>query len=364
MLKRKEKIAPPDPLPPPPPPSLVEIHVEKALDGLSTEASTYDKAAALNAYIHLYVKRVSGSTAKTVDDVLEAGEAICGGMSLALIKMLEHIGLKADYAFTYGGLAAHSMVEVLFNDEVHGLFDPYHGVAFYSTDEQRPLSIFDIERCSNADPAPVFYVRRSVCPSTPLTRANVYTSEDEDGRMDFSFPEIFTSANGVGLANSGFVSFINIQLSPGDVMGDETWSSPSASAPRPWTTLSGQRRSTGEYVSWAYQLGQTALGYNIIHVYTLFDLIPGQQYSLQLRIANIYTQSGVSDRSMALTMHPVSPFGKSQFFPLREQGYREEQDYIPKVIELIVTAETESIVINGNANGDLVLQSIALKIAE
>tara|TARA_R110002072_G_scaffold1029_6_gene8556 strand:- start:349 stop:1449 length:1101 start_codon:yes stop_codon:yes gene_type:complete len=342
----------------------VAVHTEKALAGLPPRASAYDKAAAINAYVHLFLKRVSGSTAQTADEVLDSGEAVCGGMSLVMIKMLAHVGLRGEYAFTHGGLAAHSMVEVIFTDTVQGLFDPYHGLAFYSVAEGRPLSIQEIADYADADPAPVFYVQRSTDRNLPLIRENVYSETDEDGRGDFAFPGLFTEADGVGLANSGFVSFIHVELSPWDVLGDEVWTGAPDETPRPWTTLAKLQRASGAYVSWAYLLGQTSLGYRIAHVYALENLEPGRKYVLRLKIANAYVNKELGGLKPSVTLHPAIPTGRSQFVLLNARGYRADESYVPQYAELAFTAERPQMTFLGAATGDIVLQCISLVEAD
>lgn len=339
---------------------IIAHHVGKALAGLPETASRYDKAAALNAYVHLTLKRTDGSVAQTADEVLVAGAAVCGGMSLVLIKMLEHIGLKAEYAFTHGGLAAHSMVEVIFTEIVHGLFDPYHGVAFYSPTRGRPLSILEMDDFVHADPAPVFYVRRSLDRGLPLSRENAYSETDEDGRRDFAFPGLFTDADGVGLANSGFVSFIHAELTPGTTLGDALWSPGNPESARPWSALAQLQRPNGGYVSWAYLLGQTSLGYRIGHVYSLGNLVPGNRYELVLKVANAYVNSNSTAPDPAITIHPAQPAGRSAFISLDVRGFREGDEYYPQTARMIFTALAAEMTFITAATGDIVLQSIAL----
>lgn len=338
----------------------IDIHLERALSGLPARASAYDKAAAINAYVHLYLKRVQGSTARTADEVLKSGEAVCGGMSLVMIEMLKATGLRAEYAFTHGGLAAHSMVEVIFTDTLHGLFDPYHGLAFYSLAERRPLSIQEITRFADADPAPVFYVRRSCDTAEPLIRETVYSEIDEDGRRDFKFPELFTGADGVGLANSGFVSFIHFDIKPWNVFGNEFWVRPSDDAPRPWSKLSELQRASGAYISWANLLGQTSLGYRVAHVYALDGLNAGQDYELELRVANAYSNNGRDGQRPSITLHPAVPSGRSSFIPLDIRGYRSDDVYSPQLAKIAFTASNAQMTFLAAATGDIVLQSISL----
>jgi Transglutaminase-like superfamily len=345
------------------PSTSLDHHVQAALCGLSAKASAYDKVAALNAYIHLTIKRTSGATASNSEEVFDAGEAVCGGMAMALIDMVRSIGMDAEYAYTYGGAVAHSMVEVAFGDSVYGLFDPYHGLAYYSHEEGRPLSIFDLEHNPRVDPPPIAYVRQSVEPGTPLTRANAYSDTDEDDRGDFSYPDIFAKADGAGRANSGFVSFVNVQLESGDILGDPAWLFPDSRSPKPWSLLASWQYPSGRYLSWAYLLGQTSLGYRIEHIYTMRNLVPGKLYRLKLWIAAAYSNKNGVGIAPSLTLHLTENKAKSFRMSLSERGYPDEA-FKPQVASFAFYAAREMLTIIGSATGELALQAIKLETDE
>mgnify|MGYP003676134948 CR=1 FL=1 len=342
------------------PSAILDQHVKAALAGLKATASDYDKAAALNAYIHLKIQRASGATANSAEEVLDAGQAVCGGMAMALIEMLRAIGLGAEYAYTYGGAVAHSMVEVGFNDTDFGLFDPYHGVAYYSREEGRPLSIFDLEHCAPVDPAPIFYVRRSADPDKPLSRANAYSDTDEDNRGDFDYPDIFSKADGAGRANSGFVNFVNLAMEPGDILGDPAWLFPDSRSPKPWSLLASWQYPSGRYLSWAYLMGQTSLGYRIEHIYTLSKLVPGKLYRLKLWIAAAYSNKNGADIAPSLTLHLAETDAKSFRMPLDQRGFPDES-FKPQIANFEFFASSKTVTIIGSATGELVFQAIKLE---
>jgi len=345
------------------PSALLDQHVQTALTGLKASASDYDKAAALNAYIHLKIQRTSGATASNADEVLEAGEAVCGGMAMALIEMLRAVGLPAEYAYTYGGSVAHSMVEVCFDDMVFGLFDPYHGVAYYSREKGRPLSIFDLEHEAPVDPAPIFYVRRAADLDKPLSRTNAYSDVDEDDRDDFDYPNIFTKSNGAGRANSGFVNFVNIVLEPDDILGDPAWLLPDSRSPKPWSLLASWQYPSGRYLSWAYLMGQTSLGYRIEHIYTLNNLVPGKLYRLKLWVAAAYSNKNGANIAPSLTLHMASRDSKSFRRPLDQRGYPDDS-FKPQIASFAFYASGEGVTIIGSATGELVFQAIKLETDE
>jgi len=337
-------------------------HVQQALSGLRPTASDYDKAAALNAYVHLTIRRTSGATAGSAEEVLEAGAAVCGGMAMALLEMLRSIGLTAEYAYTYGGAVAHSMVEVCFDETTNGLFDPYHGVAYYSREEGRPLSIFDLEHNAPTNPLPIFFVRRAADPSEPLTRSKAYSDHDEDDRGDFVYPDIFSQADGAGRANSGYISFVNVELEPDDILGDPAWLLPDSRSPKPWSLLASWQYPSGRYLSWAYLIGQTSLGYRIEHIYTLRKLVPGQLYTLKLWVAGAYANRNGANIAPSLTLHLTEKRAKSFRSALTERGYPEES-YKPQLVSFAFYAAHETLTVIGSATGEIVLQAIKLESA-
>lgn len=342
---------------------VVKQHLERALSGLSKAASAYDRAAALNAYVHLSLERANGSSAQTADEVLREGKAVCGGMALTLRELLSRIGLESEYAYTYGGLAAHSMVEVVFDAETSGLFDPYHGLAFYDNARNRPVSIHDIGQYAAKGMVPIYYVKRASGDDTILTRETAYTSTDEDARIDFQWPDLFTRADGLGLAHSGSASFSNIELRPGETLGAAEWCSPTNQEPKPWSLLAGWRRRSGEFMSWAYLLGESALGYRVEHAHGLSGLVPGRRYRLDLQIANSYWSPDERYFQPTVTLRMVQPFGPFSFTRLELRGYNAGKPYRPQVASLEFEASSETATVIGSATGEIVIQSISLSDA-
>src|SRR3546814_691421 len=228
--------------------AVIETHVQRALSGLSDDASEFDKAAAMNAYIYATVERKAFAGTGSRAQVLADRAGVCGGMVVSLAEMLHSVGIKSRLAYTIGGKAAHSMLEVYFSDGAQGLFDPYHGIAYYDAETKRPVSILSISEYISQGKAPVSYVQRAATPMRSF--AETYAATDEAGRTDYAYPDIFTHAEQRGIANSGFVNTIHIELRPGDLIGIRDWAA-SSDTPYPWTHLSLWQSKPGYYLSWA-----------------------------------------------------------------------------------------------------------------
>src|SRR3546814_13499619 len=72
------------------------------------------------------------------------------------------------------------MLEVYFSDGAQGLFDPYHGIAYYDAETKRPVSILSISEYISQGKAPVSYVQRAATPMRSF--AETYAATDEAGR--------------------------------------------------------------------------------------------------------------------------------------------------------------------------------------
>lgn len=338
--------------------AVIERHVAAGLSGVGPDASEYEKAAALSAYVYRTIERREGVYGGAVD-ILTAGGGVCGGMVATLSEMLHSLGIKSRYAFTIGGPAAHSMVEVYFPDGTTGLFDPYHGIAYYDIDADRPVSITDIDDYIARDKLPVLYALKNPPRQTSSNAIRqFYSTVSDTDRLDYSFLTIFAESDSRGIANSGFVTTIRIALTPGDVVGTAYWT-PSASEPKPWRRLSLWKRTPDEYLSWAYIMGQTGLGYLVKHAYTLDGLEPGKGYVLRLYVANAYAPVGALVDRPTITIQPVFPFGEPEHARLENRGYS-AKGYEPQVVELSFEAETSAMTIVGQATGNIVLQGVEL----
>lgn len=339
---------------------ILRDHLTRALAKLKPTASEFDRAAALNAYLHLTLVRTNGATAASSAQVLQSGQAVCGGMSLTLKDLLTEAGIRAEYAFTIGGHVAHSMVEAFFSDGLRGLFDPYHGVAYFDRNLGNPVSIVELRGYLGSGENPVMYVRRSAPVEPPFTLKSVYSETDMDNRIDYDFEDLFTNIDGLGVANSGFLSHVNIALTPGECVGNPGWKAPTEAEPRPWSRLSTWTRKEGGRLSWAYLLGTISMGYLVHHVYTLTGLERGKQYKLLLKVSNAYMPKDAKAPAPALTLHPILPFGQSKYVTLETRGYNPKHDYSPQRVGITLRAAKDTMIISAFATGDLVLQSAEL----
>jgi hypothetical protein len=127
-----------------------------------------------------------------------------------------------------------------------------------------------------------------------------------------------------------------------------------------WTKLSLWRLSSGEYLSWAYILGQSSLGYLVEHAYSLERLDIGTSYTLRIKIANAYVPRGGAVANPAITLQPVVPFRPPAFVSLENRGYADGNEYVFQTAEISFVANSTTATIIAHATGDLVLQSIEL----
>lgn len=341
--------------------AIIKDHVDAALSNLPENASEYEIAATLNAYIYRTLQRRPNATGGGVV-VLTTGGAICGGMVATLAEMLYSIDIRSRYAFTVGGSVAHSMVEVYFSDGQRGLFDPYHGIAYFDLNTSQPVSITDIDKYLIKDKLPILYAKKNTQNdiSSGLF-SGLYSEKPDNKRADYSFFNIFEGSDNKGIANSGFTTTIRVDLSPGTVIGSANWVE-TDTEPKPWTRISRWQRSPGEYLSWAYQLGQISLGYLVEHAYVLNDLKPGYRYTLRLLIANAYTAVNSLVDKPAITLQPISPYSDPKYIYLESRGYS-NKNYQPQVVEMSFEAQREEVVVIGQGVGQFILQNISLHSA-
>src|SRR3546814_16499619 len=96
------------------------------------------------------------------------------------------------------------MLEVYFSDGAQGLFDPYHGIAYYDAETKRLVSILSISEYISQGKAPVSYVQRAAPPMRSF--AETYAAPAEARRPDYTYPDLFTPPEPTDIAPSGFVT--------------------------------------------------------------------------------------------------------------------------------------------------------------
>lgn len=295
-------------------------HIDLALSKLPEDASEFEKVAAINDYLYQYLLVEVNATGDNAIDVLSQEHAICGGVILTMSEMLYAIGVKSKYAYIYGGLGAHSMVEVFFSDGTRGLFDPTYGLLYYNPTTHQPISIFDIfenvelSRHAYYTTHPKQNINGQITPLSDIFTA--YADKDIIGGRIFSGSPmdpyaIFSAAEGGGVANEGVANFIEVELHPGTLLGEKEWT-PDGEWPLPWGKLAAWQREDGTYLSWAYQMGQT-LGYDIKHVYTLTNLEPGKTYTLRHYLARAYPAVNSDLPGPTITIQQIHPFGFTRY---------------------------------------------------
>jgi hypothetical protein len=271
-------------------------------------------------------------------------------MVASLAEMLYSIGIKSRYAFAVGGRKAHSMLQVYFSNNKEGLFDPFNGVIYIDRSNGTPISLSTVFNYLTKGSTAVLYARRKIeDPDGPVLSSQYALSPDSD-RPDYAFPGIFTEAKALGLANSGFSTTIQIVLSPHSMVGPANWVR-STDEPKPWTKLSLWRLSSGEYLSWAYILGQSSLGYLVEHAYSLERLDIGTSYTLRIKIANAYVPRGGAVANPAITLQPVVPFRPPAFVSLENRGYADGNEYVFQTAEISFVANSTTATIIAHATG-------------
>ncbi len=321
-------------------------HVNKAWSRLDRGATSLERIAAINAYLYQYLVRRSFSGNTRGVEVLRSRYAVCGGMVLTMAEMVYAAGYRARYAFTVGGLAAHSMLEVYYPNGTHSLFDPYHGAMYVIPKSLRPVSLFDVPKYFKSKQPPVLLVQK-VFPKT-LAQATVTPMSDIRRTYgttvpakvkDFRFPEIFTKSLAWGVANSGVATVIPIKLKPRQAVGKTAWAK-SSKEPNPWTALSLWKTKAQGYLSWAYKIGDTSQGYRIQHSLELQKLIPGRKYTIQYFISH-----SVSAKTLAVPSISIRRAGSVKTpgkFKLSVRPNRNTSAFIPQVASYTFKATADT----------------------
>lgn len=342
---------------------VVSTHIKTIREWVPSAQTSFEKAAAICAYLYNYLERHNGATGNTAAEILNSKKAVCGGMTLSMRELLAEEGIESRYAFTYGRQAAHSMIEAKISSHGYALFDPYHGVAYCEDLKEKHLDIGKISAFFKTDPSPLFYVKKIENFSQPQTLEEIYERSPSFERKDFEFPKIFLDTDGWGVAHSGFLSHIDILLTPGTAHGMQNWETlpEEERTDRPWNALALLELSPNVRLSWAYMLGFSGSGYIIQHNYFLQELVPSHRYRLELKIANAYPIQKSDFQGPAVTFRPMIYGTNSKFCALKHLGFSPGTAYQPQIAFFDLIAPAETLIVSAFAHGDLVLQSIALQ---
>ncbi len=336
----------------------------KAWANLPADSTSIERVAAINAYLFQYLVRKERSGDTRAVDILRGRGAVCGGMVLTMAEMLYAAGYKSKYAYLVGGKAAHSMLEVAYPNGMKHLFDPYHGVLYFHPGTQRPVSLQGIETYIQSKKSPAMYAQRGNFLSPTVVQpiaslAKGYTSTPHRLLGGYSFPGIFTQARASGVANSGVATTIDIGLTPGQTIGATTWV-PTPREPNPWTRLSLWRDTPTTYLSWAYVLGNSSLGYKVQHELKMTRLRSGTNYTLEYFVVNAYP--GNTDTT-ELSMRLEGKNGNSTTLletSVSKKGYGRDGNVTPQVITFSFTATGNQMNFRLSGTGDFVMMGIRL----
>lgn len=283
---------------------VLDSHIRTALDGLEDSGDPLVIALALNAYTFDHFKRVSFATGISGVDLLERGEAVCGGMAITIAEMLHASGITNRLAYLVGGGVAHSMVEARLTGDERVLLDPYHGLAYLdSTVTRGPLSLEQVTSAVAAGRKDIVAVYDGHRTDGNIFAAYVPLGHQVRDMADYSLLS-FEQAHGAGVSHAGYVHRVVLDLEPGMTLGSTEWK-PDSKWPRPWTELSTLTGQDGEYISWAYQLGDNlSMGYRVRHTYRLSSLVAGNDYELAIHFAAAYAIPEISETPL-LNIHRV-----------------------------------------------------------
>ena len=283
---------------------VLDSHIRTALDGLEDSGDPLVIALALNAYTFDHFKRVSFATGISGVDLLERGEAVCGGMAITIAEMLHASDITNRLTYLVGGGVAHSMVEARLTGDERVLLDPYHGIAYLDSKvKHRPLSLEQVMSAVAAGRRDIVAVYDGHRADGNIFAAYVPLGNQVREMTDYSLLS-FEQAHGAGVSHAGYVHRVVLDLEPGMTLGSTEWK-PDSKWPRPWTELSTLKGQDGEYISWAYQLGDNlSMGYRVRHTYRLSSLVAGNDYELAIHFAAAYAIPEISETPL-LNIHRV-----------------------------------------------------------
>lgn len=345
----------------------VEYQAKAAVKNLPAVADERLKAAAVNHYIYNFFTRQNWAGANNAYEALKSEVAVCGGMVITMSEMLYFLGIESRLSYAIGGHAAHSMVEAYFSDGTSAAYDPYNGVIYMDKETGKILSLFEAIEKTKSRETNLLYVKtqrnRNGSPIPMASLENGYTIKNPGNRGRFTETMIAEFYN-YGIQSSGFVDFIDIPLKPGDVLGEIEWSRENSRYPKPWLALGGLKGKDDRYLSWAYILGFTGLGYRVQHLYKLENLEIGGKYSLNVYVANAYLSMYERYPAGALPSVTIEPVEAVNMAPGRytlQKGGANLNNYKPQVLSYKFVAKDDKTTLIAHAAGNLVISAIELR---
>ena len=353
-------------------------HVQKALSGLSQNASEFEKAAAINDYVYQYL--LLKSNGGTAVSILKDGYAVCGGHGTSMIEMLYAIGIRSVEVYSIGPLSSHVMVEARFSDGSQGLFDPTFGVFYYNPNTKYPVSILEIKENPQFARDYSYHTQhlkhtQSTQPITPLTDVfSIYNKEVVEGAYNY-----LTQADDIGLTETGFVTYRKISLKPSQVIGDPAWRPDQKEEPR--DKLLGYPELKDEQGNpinhwWLDWMGNhPSEGITVAHLYELHNLKPDSTYTFTLHIALATAPSEFPaspsktwpEDKLGITIKPMQPFQPadmpyegSKFIELNSFPYSRD-NFTPQKIDYVFRASQEEMSLLYTVNGYIRIYAMELQ---
>lgn len=338
--------------------AIVLRHRDQALSRLAPDADEMEIAAAINDYVYQYL--ISRDNVGGAAKLLKDGHAACGGAAVCMAELLHASGVKSKYAWLLGipGQGAHSLVEVQFKDGTRGLFDPTYGILWHNPETGKPVSMMQLlespSLCRTTLQKSNHTKRRKAGdPVMPCEGFAASYTRRIDHKEEFYDPYMcFAERTGGCVANEGQMLFVRVSLQPDVVRGRKIWH---RRYPTPWSALALLRDERGRYVSWAYELGRSRIGYDIVHVYQMSRLEPGVNYVLRLH----YSES----RGVTLSVQFLDSRTPTFYRKLPDHGF-DPKAFKPVVVEMPFTASLAKTDVLVCASGFMILHAIELVEAD
>ncbi|HSI64111.1 MAG TPA: hypothetical protein VLE43_13370 [Candidatus Saccharimonadia bacterium] len=239
--------------------------------------------------------------------------------------------------------------------------DPYFGVIYLETSTGAPVSPAKVAHSENVRAHHAIHKHAAdasaIRPFVSLKES--FSPDAPSSSPAYHYPELFTQADGVHEANSGIHDFISIPLQPGVPLGRADWQ-PSNAEPVPWTALQNWKRPSGQWLSWAFTLGEMSMGNNVAHSYSLSQLIPGQNYSLTLHIAVAGKTRSSSISDPALSIQQVTPWGESHSRSFKERRFDAQKPFVAERMKIDFKATSSEMSFVGVASGYFLINCITL----
>jgi hypothetical protein len=341
--------------------AVIQENADAAVSGLPANASRFDRVAAVTSYVHQLLDMKPSEDGHAID-VIAKGGSNCGGFAVCAGELLAVLGVESDFVFLRGGtFGGHTMLQAFLDDGSGALVNPYFGVIYLNPKSGKPASATEVMNGDSVRPSHAIH-KRAKDPSAinPYTRQEAAFSPDApSSSTGYAFPDLFTKSDGLYEANSGVRDFIHIPLQPGRTLGSAAWK-PTDEEPLPWSALQLWKQPSGQWLSWAFTLGQMPMGNEVAHDYSLSGLAPGNRYRLTLQVATAGNVPSSNLSGPVVTVHQVAS-GRQHARRFEERRYDSPESYAPQRMEIDFEATTPEMSFVAVASGYFMFNCITLE---